>query len=78
MPKSVITYLFCFDDRRSFSEEVKKRFFDQSRYVVFAFHNIDDFVNQLTKEKDHDFCKVAILGLQDTKENFEVIDHLTL
>jgi len=78
MSKSDKTYLFCYDDRRNFSEEVKKRFFDQSRYVVFAFHNIDDFVNQLTKEKEHGFCKVAILGLQDTKENYEVINHLTL
>jgi hypothetical protein len=78
MSKSDKTYLFCYDDRRSFSEEVKKRFFDPSRYVVFTFHNIDDFINRLAKEKEHGFCKVAILGLQDTKENFEVIDHLTL
>jgi hypothetical protein len=78
MSKSALTYLFCYDDRRNFSEEVKKRFFDQSRYVVFAFHNTDDFINKLAKEKEHGFCKVAILGLQDSKENFETIDHLTL
>jgi len=28
----------------------------------------------LFKEKEHDFCKVAVLGLRDTKENFEIID----
>jgi DNA-binding NarL/FixJ family response regulator len=78
MAKAVKTYLFCYDDHRNFSEDVKKRFSDQSRYKVVSFHNMDDFVNQLIKEKEHNFCKVAILGLQDTQENFEVIDHLTL
>ena len=77
MAKVVKTYLFCFDDHRNFSEDVKKRFSDQSRYTVVIFHNMEDFVNHLIKEKAHNFCKVAILGLQDTKENFEIIENLT-
>jgi DNA-binding NarL/FixJ family response regulator len=76
MPKQAKTYLFCYDDHRNFSDDVKKRFSDQSRYCVVTFHNLDDFLNKLVIEKEHSFCKVAILGLQDTKENFEVIDHL--
>jgi hypothetical protein len=76
MSKSVTTYLFCYDDHRNFSEDVKKRFSDQSRYIVVTFHNLDDFLNHLLKQKEHNFCKVAILGLQDTRENFETIDHL--
>jgi hypothetical protein len=76
MAKAVKTYLFCYDDHRNFSEEVKKRFSDQSRYTVVVFHNMDDFLSRLNNEKEHNFCKVAILGLQDTKENFEIIDHL--
>jgi DNA-binding NarL/FixJ family response regulator len=76
MAKPVKTYLFCYDDHRNFSEEVKKRFSDPSKYTVLTFHNMDDFLNQLVKEKEHDFCKVAVLGLQDTKENFDIIDHL--
>jgi hypothetical protein len=39
---------------------------------------MDDLVNHLVREKDHNYCKVAILGLQDTKENFEIIDHLVV
>jgi hypothetical protein len=78
MPKSVKTYLFCYDDHRNFSEDVRKRFSDASRYIVVVFHNMDDFINHLIKEKDHNFCKIAILGLQDTRENFEIIDHLTV
>jgi DNA-binding NarL/FixJ family response regulator len=78
MAKTVKTYLFCYDDHRNFAEEVKKRFSDPSRYIVVSFHSMEDFVNSLIKEKDNNFCKVAILGLQDTKENFEIIDHLTV
>jgi DNA-binding NarL/FixJ family response regulator len=78
MAKSVKTYLFCYDDHRNFSEDVKKRFSDQSRYNVVIFHNMEDFLNHLLVQKEHNFCKVAILGLQDTKENFEIIDHLTV
>jgi DNA-binding NarL/FixJ family response regulator len=78
MAKAVKTYLFCFDDHRNFSEDVKKRFSDQSRYIVVTFHNMDDFLNHLIEVKEHNFCKVALLGLQDTKENFEIIDHLTV
>jgi DNA-binding NarL/FixJ family response regulator len=77
MSKALKTYLFCYDDHRNFAEDVKKRFSDQSKYNVLIFHNMDDFRNMLIKEKDHNYCKVAILGLQDTKENFETIDHLT-
>lgn len=76
MSKPVKTHLFCFDDHRNFSDEVRKQFPDQSRYTVKIFHNMDDLLNQLVREKDHNYCKVAILGLQDTKENFEIIDHL--
>jgi DNA-binding NarL/FixJ family response regulator len=78
MAKPVKTYLFCYDDHRNFSEDVKKRFSDQSKYTVVTFHNKDDYVNHLLKLKENNFCKVAILGLQDTKENFEIIDHLTV
>ncbi|MBA4321460.1 MAG: hypothetical protein C0408_01450 [Odoribacter sp.] len=78
MATPVKTYLFCYDDHRNFGEDVKKRFSDLSRYTVVIFHNMDDFVNHLNMQKEHIFCKVAILGLQGTKENFEIIDQLTV
>ena len=54
MAKVVKTYLFCYDDHRHFSEDVKKRFSDQSKYVVMIFHNLDDFLIRLQKEKEND------------------------
>jgi hypothetical protein len=28
------------------------------------------------RQGGHNFCKIAILGLHDTREQFEMIDHL--
>jgi DNA-binding NarL/FixJ family response regulator len=78
MAKAAKTYLYCFDDHRSFSEDVKKRFSDTTRYTVVTFQTIENMINHLKEEKDHKFCKVAILGTHDSKENFEMIDHLTM
>jgi len=77
MAKAVKTYLFCYDDHRNFSDEVRKQFSDTSRYTVLTFHNIDDLKNQLINEKADNRCKVVVLGLQDTKESFEIIDNFT-
>ena len=78
MPKNIKTHLYCYDDHRGFSEDVRKRFTDQSRYTVVSFQTREEFINHLLEEKEYDFCKVAILGLHDTKEQFEMIDKLTI
>jgi DNA-binding NarL/FixJ family response regulator len=78
MAKNIKTHLYCYDDHRGFSEDVRKRFTDLSRYTVVSFQTREEFINHLEAEKDHNFCKIAILGLHDTKEQFEMIDQLTL
>jgi DNA-binding NarL/FixJ family response regulator len=77
MPKNIKTHLYCYDDHRGFSEEVRKRFDDTARYTVVSFQTREDIINHLSGEKDKRFCKVAILGVHDTKEHVEMIDHLT-
>jgi DNA-binding NarL/FixJ family response regulator len=78
MAKSTITHIFCYDDHRGFSEDVRKRFFDTDRYLVFSFQTREEFIDHLEKEKEHDFCKVAILGVHDTQEHLEMIEELTM
>lgn len=78
MAKNVKTHLYCYDDHRGFSEDVRKRFSDRSRYTVESFQTREEFINLLSEEEDDNFCKVAILGLHDTKEQFEMIDQLTV
>jgi DNA-binding NarL/FixJ family response regulator len=70
------TYIFCFDDHRNFSEDVKKRFSDTARYIVAVAHNRDEFLKLFVARKDETFCKVAIIGLHDSKENYEMAEHL--
>lgn len=76
MARAPKTYIFCFDDHRIFTEDVKKRFSDTARYIVAIAHNRDEFLKLLVARKDDNFCKVAILGLHDSKENFEMAEHL--
>ena len=76
MAKNIKTHLFCYDDHRGFTEDVRKRFTDLSRYTVESFQTQEEFLSSLEAAKEHNFCKVAILGLQDTKEQFEMIDRL--
>lgn len=78
MAKNIKTHLFCYDDHRGFSEDVRKRFTDTSRYSVMSFQTREEFIGQLEKEKLNNFCKIAILGAHDTKEQYEMIDHLTM
>jgi DNA-binding NarL/FixJ family response regulator len=77
MAKNIKTHIFCYDDHRGFSEDVRKRFSDKTRYTVVSFQSREDFIVHLKAEKEHKYCKVAILGLHDTQDQFEMIDHLT-
>ncbi len=72
-----MTYLICYDDHRTFTEDVRKRFSDTTRYVVVSFHTKDDFLEHLQKEADNGSCKVAIIGVPDAVEQFETINSLT-
>jgi DNA-binding NarL/FixJ family response regulator len=72
------THIYCYDDHRGFSEDVRKRFSDPSRYRVLSFQTREEFLGCLEQEKEHKYCKVAIFGLHDTQEQIEMIDHLTM
>jgi hypothetical protein len=78
MAKTTKTHIFCFDDYRSFSEDVKKRFSDDTRYKVVSFLTRQEFVRHLEEDKEYALCKVAILGVHDTKEHIEMIDQLSM
>ena len=78
MTKNLKTHIYCYDDHRGFSEDIRKRFTDTARYTVVSYPTREEFINQLMKEKEHKFCKVAILGLHDSAEQIEMIGHLTM
>lgn len=70
------TYIACLDDHRNFSEDIRKRFSDTSKYTVFVTHNREDLVKSLSHEKGPDVYRIAILGLHDSKENFEYTESI--
>jgi hypothetical protein len=78
MAENLHTHLYLYDDHRGFSEDVRKRFSDTARYTVFSYPVVEEFIGKIEEEKLNNFCKVAILGLHDTKEQFEMIDRLTM
>jgi len=71
------TTLACYDDFRWFSEDVRSRFDDTSKYNISSFVSVEDFMASLEKGKDHKNCKIAILGAHDTTEQFTMISRLT-
>ena len=72
------TSIFCLDDHKTFSEDVKKRFSDPLRYKVVSTASKTDLLNMLQTEADTNACKVVIISLHDTRENIESIEHLTI
>lgn len=78
MAAKSITSLLCYDDHRSFTEDVRKRFSDLSRYEVLTFHAKQDMLDYCKRESDSRACKVAIIGVPDSKEQFSVIEDLTM
>lgn len=77
MKKKLKTHLICYDDFRWFSEDVRRRFDDTSRYNVISFVTVEEFMSYLELKKDLSYCKIAILGVHDTTEQFEMIGRLT-
>lgn len=72
------THLICYDDFRWFSEDVRGRFDDTSRYNIISFVTVEEFMAYLEHNKEHGYCKVAILGAHDTPEQFELIGRLAI
>lgn len=78
MPGTKLTYLICFDDHRTFTEDVKKRFSDNTRYEVSSFNTRMDFTANFRKERDKNACKVAIIGVPENRDQFESIGTLEM
>lgn len=71
---SIKTHLFCFDDRRAFTEDILKKFPDVSRYTVLSFQTKEDLMTQLNAGKEKKFCKIAILGVHDNTDQYSDTD----
>jgi len=76
MTKINQVHLFCLDEHRTFSEDVRKRFADTSKYRVISTSSQHEFLRTLENEKEHKFCKVAVITVYEAKEQGLIIENL--
>jgi hypothetical protein len=70
------TYLFCLDDKRSYSVEVKRRFNDTSRYMVFVSPSRHELLNLVTEYLPRPGFKIAILPYYNIPDQSEPVQVL--
>jgi len=70
MRKSHETYIYCLDEYRVFSEDIRKRFSDTARYDVSVFNNADDIIKAFSEQKPGSVCRILIIGVHDSKESY--------
>lgn len=76
MVDSEFTYLFCLDDKRSYSVEVKRRFNDTSRYMVFVSQSRNELLKLVKEYILRKGYKIAILpyyNIPDLSEPIQVL-----
>lgn len=78
MNRTKITHLVCYDDHRTFTDDVRKRFSDDAKYKVESFHTRQDFIDHLRKMTENKSCKVAIIVVPDSADQIESIEKLTM
>ena len=61
MNRSRMTYLFCLDELRNFSEDIKNRFSDNSKYSVIIAHNKEEFIRNIARKGEHKCCRIALI-----------------
>jgi hypothetical protein len=68
MASPEFTYLFCLDEKRTYSVEVKRRFNDESRYEVLVSQSRHELLNLVTQHRLSRGHRVAVLPFADTND----------
>jgi hypothetical protein len=76
MTKINQAHIFCLDEHRTFSEDVRKRFSDTSKYKVISTSSQHEFLKTIDNEKEHRFCKEAGITIYEKKEQGLMIENL--
>ncbi len=70
------TYLYLLDEYMNLTGGIKKRFSDDTRYLVRSVSSQDDFIELLEKEKENRCCKIALIGAHGAADRLESLDKL--
>ncbi|MBM3420646.1 MAG: hypothetical protein FJY11_05870 [Bacteroidetes bacterium] len=70
------TYIFCHDEKRNFSVEVRRRFNDAGRYEVIVSTGRHELLNMVKERRAGRLLKVALLpmaGTPDQNDNIRLL-----
>jgi hypothetical protein len=67
------TYLFCLDEKKSYSVEVRRRFNDATRYEVLVSQSRHELLNLVKQYRQARGLKVALLPFADTSDQNEPV-----
>ncbi|MBE0676736.1 MAG: hypothetical protein IH591_18920 [Bacteroidales bacterium] len=62
------TYLFCLDEKRTYSVEVRRRFNDATRYEVLVSQSRHELLNLVRQHRTGRGYRVALLPFADTHD----------
>jgi AmiR/NasT family two-component response regulator len=72
------TYLYCLDGHMNFTGDIRKRFSDNTRYLVSSVASQEEFIELLEKEKENRYCKIALIFVHEPEDRLESIEKLAV
>ncbi len=74
MAASKITQLICYDDHRNFTGDLKKKFSDETRYLVTSIHNTEQYIDYCEQIAKNNFCVIAIIGFTESVDKITFLN----
>jgi hypothetical protein len=71
------TFIFCLDDYRSFSEDLKKRFSDPNKYRFISSDSYSDIMMQFRNTGKRCACKVVVINIYESNDQSSKVEELT-
>ena len=76
MAKTNQLHLICYDEHRTYPEEMRKRFADPDKYRISLVVSQKELLKQFEAEKDKSKAKVAVMVLRELNGSHENIESL--
>jgi len=76
MAKTNQLHLICYDEHRTYPEEMRKRFADPDKYRISLVVSQKELLKQFEAEKDKSKAKVAVMVLKELNDSHENIESL--
>lgn len=68
--------LFCLDDHRSFSDEIRKKFADDHRFQIYSTNNKEEYIKTLSLQQSKLSVIVPIAAIHNNREQIESLNQV--